>query len=65
MRVFAVRIDRPLGVAIDRLQGSGAGEFDRTAMLSRVCQHVRCPPDGRHAALGLWDGHDQVDNRGA
>ena len=63
MWVFAVRINRPLGVAIDRLQGSDSGEFDRTAMLRSVSQ--RCRQDGGHAALGTWDGHDQMDNRGA
>jgi hypothetical protein len=65
MRGFAVRIDGPLGVAIDRPHGSDACEFDRTAMLRRVCQHLRCRQDGGHAALGTWDGHYQVDNRGA
>src|ERR1700682_2530785 len=63
MRVFALRIESPLGIAIEGLQGRDAGELDGAAMFSRVCQKLGGRQDCRRATLSCRDGLDEVRYR--
>jgi len=61
MRVFAVGIEHPLDVPIQRPHDSDAGEKHPSAFpLRRLCQHLRRRQNVRHVPLCLGNGFGEV-----